>query len=231
MEDPILQIRSLKSNIKPLVVPLLIISLVVILLIISVPVVYKRVSTSFKEISDSREELARLEQKTLTLRDIQSNILPQTSETVLALPDKNPALYKYNVIRSVVAEQTDLQIAGFESANESVRDSEVNSMILTVKYLGGSIDQMMNVLSSVLDTIPYTTIRDFAYSNDPDPEFEVSYAVYWSDLPKTIAKIAEPVNELNQDEIATLNQLTALTKPDFVKVEKTSYPERVSPFR
>lgn len=231
MENSIFKIRSIKSNIQPLIIPITIIFVVVILLIIAAPMGYSRISESLSTLDDYQTQESKLEEKLVSLREIRNEILPQTSNTVLSLPDRNPVLYKYNVIKSVNESFPDISLLGMTSNKNRISEGGIDTMAIKVEYSGGNFDQIIEVLERITNTIPYTTISEFTLSTQQGFSYLVTYNVYWSQLPETITNISDPVTSLNSDDLSTLEYLSSLGRPAFTSLEYQSYPDRTNPFR
>ncbi len=233
MENSKFQIQSLKSNAKPLLIPVVVILIVMVLSLVLYPVVDGRITNGLKRIKEANATQNQLEQKLASLGEVQTNILPASSNTVLALPDKNPVLYKWSVIKNTLNSLDGLTIEKFSTSTTGKLNNEVvNNMLMETVISGASLEQIMQIINSATNTVPLTTITNFIYENDQGSEnYAIGFSVYWSDLPTTISKITEPINELNADELETLNYISTLQLPELTQLDMTDYPNRVNPFQ
>lgn len=236
MEGLSIKLRFLRSNIKLLILPFGTICAVLVLFIVLSPIVYTQITDNINLISESNKSSLQLEEKIDSLKQVQTDILPRTNDTIFALPDQNPVLFKWNIVRIFAANQENFNIKEITTtSNPALSDlgSDISSIGINTAVTDASMNQIMEFLQEAVDTFPLTTVNSFAYKMDQDQtnQYEIIISVYWSQLPETITAIKSPIDSLQANEIALLNLISSLRKPEFTQLDVTNYPNRVNPFQ
>lgn len=218
------------TNIKVLAFP----SILAISLIVLSILVFKNGVSRIYEKLDELEELDKtvstLEEKVGILRQIEGIVLEQVDTSLVSLPEKNPSMISLQQLENLA------QNKGIEIINKTSKGKQSALPSL----FSGSIDleltgQLQNLLNFLqdLDTIaPITTIAEINIKGEENGVSSSSaLSVYWGTYPTKIPPITEPIKTLTQNEENLLGKLTALNKPDLVKLEAQAPSTRVNPFQ
>jgi hypothetical protein len=93
--------------------------------------------------------------------------------------------------------------------------------------------EFIDMLNQISTYTPYTSYEfiDFEVSDKGYIESKVEFNVFWSEMPKTITSIRQPVDDLSSKEKEILNLVTRLKTPELSTIEAVSPYGRENPFR
>jgi nitrogen fixation-related uncharacterized protein len=227
--------RSISPNIRVMIVPIVAIIVVFVLSIFLLKEAYARISSQYSDLQSTRKDETVLRQKAETLRQLRDGGFDPGERTALALPNKNPSLWVLSNINRELREKERIIINELNaSGTRKLKDAEdVNKGKFTVVFYYLDVLEFIDMLNQISTYTPYTSYEfiDFEVSDKGYIESKVEFNVFWSEMPKTITSIRQPVDDLSSKEKEILNLVTRLKTPELSTIEAVSPYGRENPFR
>lgn len=169
-----------------------------------------------------------LRQKSEILRNLDSNIANQVDITSFALPAQNSAFAVSAQLKRLAAENsvivTNLRI-GAEAKEGVISSTDIGF------DAEGAMPSVLAFLEGIGKAAPITLIDKIQINQaGGSARATVKTKVFWSELPKTLPAISEPLSDLTNEEKEILVKIVGLTPPDFVLLEPEAPRENVNPF-
>lgn len=231
MEDifAITKEKLLGPNIKVLVGPAVLIVVLVVLFVYGAKAGYSQISLRLKELRGAQKEEVVLEQKLEILREIEKGILAQTDVSLIAMPDRNPALWMVAQLKDS-AEASSLFL--FDKTLRSESEDETGLVKMDFGTTAeGNFDSVMNFLKSINSLAPVSTIERVEVVQDEGiTSAKIQLFVYWADLPTKIPPLTEPINRLTAQQEEVLTKISRLKRPIFTVLKPIKPSAREDPF-
>lgn len=221
--------KLLGPNLRIILFPFLAIAALIILIFIVANTGYSRISSRLEELQGVQKDEAVLEQKLEILREIEEGILAQSDVSLIAMPDKNPALWMVGQLNGVAAPNS---VYLFENKlrSESKDDSGLSNIEFETSVRGGQA-QILNFLKAINSLAPISTIESVNLEEDKGTLVaELKIKVYWADLPTKLPPLTTPVKRLTTQEEELLANIARLQRPTFTILPPSQPSERQSPF-
>ena len=191
---------------------------------------YSRVRLNLNEVNSTIDVF----EKRLTKLRLASEEAPvYSSSAQLALPSKNSALAVVSQLRNIAFEnELNIENLSLEGQLEG-EGSTLSRFDLSFK-LNGEFDRISAFLSELPKLLPLVNITTLDVNDRNDlVEAKIEVVSFWARLPTELPPITEPVIELSQDELATLNVISSFKKPlTSTEEQEVSLPGgvRLNPF-
>lgn len=218
-------------NVKELLLPLLALGGVVVLIVVSITNGTSRISKQKKDLVDTKNTEAVLEEKESELRRTAGSFTPYINTASIALPDKNPVLYVIVQTRSH-AETQNVALNEMKVNMGSGRGSVGISGVGIHVDITGSFADVINFMRNSKELAPLTTVDGFEMDiTDPDNVVtKVSLNSHWSLFPSELPAIITPIDKITQEEISILQRLAGLIQPEFTILTAQGVDPRGNPF-
>lgn len=169
-----------------------------------------------------------LEQKTELLRVVESEAQNQAQVLSFALPSQNSSFVAVSQLKFLAAQEliilTNLKI-GAETKDGNIASSDISF------DAEGALPSVLNFLEGISGVAPIMTIEKIQINQAQGAaRANVRLKVFWAELPKTLPKITEPINDLTDEEKEILTHIFELTPPGFVFLEPQAPRENLTPF-
>lgn len=191
---------------------------------------YSRFSVIQAKISDASSKQQILQQKLLTLQQLNRDALSFSESAYLALPAYNPSLLDISQIKRQ-AKNFDISIDTLRISASSAESKDLSNVRIDLKAIG-SYTSIINFLKKLQNEAPIMNIDSLKIQeNPPDFQATVSLLSYWSTLPAQLPALTESVVGFSQDELDTLNTLSKLETPLFTQdnVSTTNATQTAAP--
>ena len=216
-------------NVKALVGPAALILVLVALFVYAAKTGYSQISLRLKELRSAQKEEAVLEQKLEILREIEEGILAQTDVSLVAMPDRNPALWMIAQLKDS-AEASSLLLFDNTLKSESKDETGLAKMDLGTTAQG-NFDSVMSFLKSINSLAPVSTIERVEVVQDEGvASAKIQLSVYWADFPTKIPPLAEPIYRLTAQQEEVLTKISRLKRPIFTVLQPGKPSARENPF-
>ncbi len=223
--------RMLGLNIRILFGPLLMISIIAVLFVYLLMFGLKKVSSEISAYNELNNDISVFRKKLSSLQEIKEGIVDQADKTVIALPNRNSAIFTLSQIESL-AQESNITLNSIRFTQISQKDG-INSMGLKLSITGSDVQSVFDFIKKLYDIAPITTISSGNLSGT-ESAGEISAGfdmlIYWSDFPTQIPPISAPLVELSDKEKELLSKVNNLKSPLFVILEPQPPAERSQPF-
>ncbi len=183
--------------------------------------------TSFRSQEATQVVLAK---KLAVLQNTGADVLDKSTESTIALPDKNPILGIMSQVKVLVA-QEGVRITGVKSSGVSDFGDNIQKLELTISMESQSYDAITKVASELSSRAPLSTVDSLEISDSTNvKEGELTLVVYWSKLPENLPPLTQPLAAFSPDELTTLSKLSQLSAPQFSNLTPEAPTERENPF-
>src|SRR4030042_5533494 len=224
---------KMSSNFRMLMVPVFTITVVVLVLIIFAPQGISRIDKKIKEFKSAQSQEVVLNAKLDSLKSISLDTLDPKDITVIALPSKNPAIWVVSHVRRLSSE-SDIEI--LKMSVERSKDTE--------KFKNSSIEfeidakdypTLLTYINNLTKILPLTSLDTVSVKRSSGQEGDVfkgdiAASFYWSDFPKTLPPISEPINELTGEDLNIISLISGFVQPSFIELSPNEPQERLQPY-
>lgn len=140
--------------------------------------------------------------------------------SLIALPDKNPALSIISQIK-LLSFNNSITVEGIKSSTPG--DTTGLSYVTTTFTAIGTEDSILSFARGINNIAPVSVIEKMDIStNAGSGEASISIKTYYAPLPATIPTITQAVTDLNATEKSLLSEIIALTPPVFSDIISAS---------
>lgn len=220
---------TLKPNIRVLVVPVVLIGLLFVVSVVVLKNGINQISSQMKTLNELSGSEKKLEEKANLLKNMGPIVVDQADQTVIAIPEKNPAVVMLFQL-SNLANEKELIVTEKEVAVPSRSKDGIESSIVTLKAVG-QIEQILPYLLEIKTLAPLSNIIEVNMKEDKTfLEIETKVAVYYSDFPTTIPSVAQPVNKLSKNEEQIYERISDLRLPNLSELSPNDPTIREDPF-
>jgi hypothetical protein len=213
--------------VKKLIVPIGTILVLVLLIIFGGQFMWGQISQLRTQLKLSRSDEAKLSQKLNVLRNFEVRGALSSESLSHSLPEANPTVSAISQIKNI-ANQNGVFISDFgvgKGINSEVSYVDINF------DAQAQILPLVTMFTDLLKSAPLGSINkveivqngDIAVSN-------VSYRVYYSELPKTLPTILEQLTEFTTEDAEIIDKLITLIPPIFVEVPAQGSSPNSNPF-
>jgi hypothetical protein len=196
---------------------------------------YQRVSNEYQSMKKTNEEVSELEEKEITLREIDTSVLGQSDKTVIALPKDNPGTWVISQLKNA-ADDNELLVGKVNLGVDNNLD-KISGMKLVFELVSedGNIENVVNYLQTIEKISPITSPLSVVITTEEkegieELNIELTTSVYWSDYPTELPRLTEPVREITQKEQELLNKIISLKIPEFTELDPKDPSARQIPF-
>lgn len=225
--------RLLGPNVKVLALPVGLIVILFILFIYTLKTGYSQISSRLTTLKESEKQKQILEEKLEILSEIKEGILAQSDTSIIAVPDRNPALWVLSQLKSTAFE-TSLTLLNTRVRNEGHVDETLKKMNLEFS-LEGEILSIISLIKSVEKFAPVTTVESVSIENTQEGLVAASVGtiIFWGELPTKIPPITEPIKRLSAKENELFALIDKLRRPTFTvltPIDPLGTSSRENPF-
>lgn len=182
-----------------------------------------------QKVKSAQSELNVLESKEATLQSIQENILTSADSSLAAVPEANSALVALTQIKDLAAREG-LAISNLLISSGSTGESEIKTAQISFD-LDGSLISIINFGLALKEMAPLMTLEKIiTQGGQSGSTADVVITTYWSELPKNIGSLMEPLGDLNEEEQTLLQKFMTLQKPSFTVLQPEAPSVRADPF-
>lgn len=213
--------KNLLSSILPLVIA-------IVLFIVVGNFGIARILELQSQIRQANIDKNTLTQKLSTLQSLGSD-LPTTSEvSLVALPDKSPALAVLSQIKNLAAQNV-ISISNIKTGSTISQSSDISTTNLSFD-VAGPVPAILSFLNGIHKISPLAVVNSVKISETAlVATASVNVSSFWSPLPTKIPAVNEPINTLTADEQTILTSISALVPPQFSNLSP-SQAGRANPF-
>lgn len=225
----ILKERLFGPNVRVLAFPVLIIAALIILILFVVKTGYARVSLRLEDLQAAQKDEAVLEQKLEILQEIERGILAQTDVSLIAMPDKNPALWVIGQLKGT-AQANSVFLHDNKLRSGSKDETGLTKIALETTGEGG-LGQIFGFLRAIDSLAPVFTIeRVRIEENKGIVSANLKLFLYWADLPTRLPPLTDPIKRLTAQEEEIFAKIAKLKRPSFTVLKPSQPSIRESPF-
>lgn len=185
------------------------------------------------EIANTETSANVLEKNLAVLQNVQSDVIPLTEKTVLALPDKNPVLAAISQLKSL-ASARGLLLENIKVGGESESGPSTTSRVEITFNIQGSFSGVAEFLRTLGKITPLIRIEKIQMDRvGADIRANTTISAYFSEFPKLIGEIDKPISDLTSEEktiLSSLSSLNALQTEDFSGPLSPIPSSRTDPF-
>ena len=215
-----------------MMVPVIAITAVVLVFVFFAPKTASELDKKMKEFKTVQSEEVVLSAKLESLRGISPDLLDSEDVTVIALPSKNPGLWIVSQIRRS-SRETEISITEMSVTN--IYDSgDIKSSDIEFELEANEYQSLLAFIEDMTVMLPVYSLNLISVNREKGQRNifrgEVKATFFWSDFPKTLPPINEPINKLTDDEIKLLEVITAFKRPIFTELTPGQPQDRPQPF-
>lgn len=220
---------SLPPNVAILIVP---VGLVVVLLILAL-VVFKvgvsRINSQREKLASTRKDETTLSQKRDVLQRVQGEVSPYADLSIIALPDKSPALMIISQLKNLASAK--LVVLTNLRVSSSIGEKKGISRINVGFDVDGDFSQVTDFLKATSAIAPISRLTKVEVSQSAGlTRASATLISFWVPLPTKLPPLTEAAGELTAEELALISELSLLEPPSFVEVAPTGASARLDPF-
>lgn len=224
--------RSFFPSVKILVVPVTTIVLILIVIFLLISNSYSSITSTNREISESRQEESVLSQKLSILKEIEFSIEDKTSIATSALPEENSALILLALLKNISKEENVL-ISSTEVDSPILVGENISKTNIEIKILGEDLQSVSRYVVGISKVVPISTLEEVTLEIDQSSGqigATVKLSPYWASFPVVISGLTEPIRNLTTEEIVLLTNLEELRKIETIEIKPTDPIEGRDPF-
>jgi len=215
---------------KLILFPTLLLGILIILFIVLIQNGYHRIATELDELETSQKTESLLLQKLSSLREIDPSILDKADVTLIALPESNPSNFFLTHIKRVGRDKEET-FSNLKITSKATSEDAISSSGIRLEAKVENIQSHVDFLQELRKVLPIAFIDKVEISTEEGAMgMDVSFMVYWSDLPTQLPPITEPIRFLDNTEQILLSEIVAYTKPAFVILDPINPTDRENPF-
>lgn len=203
---------------------------VLVLFIFVIPTSYSHIVSRFEAYKNDKKTEGILSQKLAVLQSVPPEILTKTSQTVAALPEKNPVLLVSSQIKEI-ATSHEAVVSEVKTGQISEGGNNVNQIELIVGIDAESFETLIQVAEEVRKRSPVANLSSVEMQGEESTKHGVFHLLtYWSQLPEALPAVTDPLSPLSPEETALVNQISSLTPPQFTILTPQTNEVRENPF-
>ncbi|MBN1168783.1 hypothetical protein JXA63_02735 [Candidatus Woesebacteria bacterium] len=221
-------IYKIDPNIRVILKPLMFIVIAFGFLIFTINTGFSQINKQMTKLQNINDKEDMLNTKLNILRNIQEGLLEYSNASLIAVPDKNPAVWSVSSLRQSIYEN-DLTLTKVQARANA---SNKNLFNVTIELeLKGSLRDLVVFADSLDKQAPIVKKRSMEISREGGKyTADIELSTYWAELPKKIPAINEPITSLSVKELEILVDIKNLLRPDFDVLEPQQDSLRESPF-
>ena len=210
--------NSLYYKFKPVAFPVGIIVIVLILAFFAGNLILQKLGTIRSEIARLETSNGLLSIRLKTLEDVPVEINDSIQLVSRALPPDTPAILITKQIRDIaieneiiIEEMRIVRSTVLIEDDDSVTETDLNFDIT------GTLEKVNSLVDSLKSITPLVNMLSLDLEqNVQDNTVKASIVMksFSSELPKTLPSITEPISELSEEEINTLDELKTFRQPE-----------------
>ena len=203
---------------KPVALPIGIIAVVIVLAFVAGNIIIQRIGSIRSEISRLESSNNLLNTRLKTLQEIPVEITESIQIVSRALPPENPAILIAKQIRDIALEN-DLVIQKMNITRNSAAVSESPDDIANIEInfdATGTLAEIGILIDSLKNISPIVNLSSVELQRklqDNTVDATLFLTAFSSGFPETLPSITEPISELSQGEMATLEELKVFRQP------------------
>ncbi len=219
-----------KADLKALGKALLPLFILVLLGIFVFRNVFTRVSAQKQSLATAKRDVRVLTEKQELLAEISNEAAELVYPLTFALPHENASLMMLSQLKTLSA-QSGLFLANMKSG-PLIPDAKTGLSRHEIQFdADGDMVGILSFLENLPNAAPISRLETVSVSSaGAASRGEIKLSVFTAPLPKTLPAITEPVRELTDAELETLNQLATLFLPPLLEVEAQGASPRANPF-
>lgn len=217
---------SIPEEIKFLTRPLVYLSITFVLVVVIMSVGLKQVRNIIVKAQSAKETQLALKKKADSLERV-AEIIPEDINFLdIVLPDKLSILYGLSQIKNEAARNslylTNIKTGSLESASKELSKTSISF------DAEGDQTSIYNFVSSFSTILPIMNIQKLRIvQTASSARLSATVYVYSAELPKTIPSLTSTVNNLSDEEISLLKNLSQYTLPIFVEAGTGEKPAAI----
>lgn len=218
-------------NVKILAYPVLTLSLLVILFSLFAKKGITLVNNKITEFNTVEKEERALEVKLSSLQNFPLETLSSVELISVALPSKNPAVWLTSQVKRT-SRETEVAITKIEVTNLNASE-DITGSDFSLEFETSDYSSMLNFLKDIIVYLPISYVEEVKAERMGGRDFittEVDFTFYWSDFPKTLPPLTEPLQELTGEDDALLSEISNFKMPVFIELDPDSPQDRPNPF-
>lgn len=217
--------------VKILSAPILILIFLIVLIIFVIQTGYSKIPIQLEKLKSGEVKERVLSENLSVLRQVQAEVLEQSSTSLFALPEKNPSPFTLSLMKRFAEDRSILidkiRVKNIRETQEGVSSIRI---LITAKSDGGILP-VRDFIKDFLKAVPLLTADVVGVDNlSGKVEFELELSNYWSDLPEQLPAIDTPIRQLTSKESDLLEQVATLERPEFTTLAPAQPTERETPF-
>ncbi len=221
----------IRPNFRVLFLPGVFVGLLAVISLLVISNTYTRISDQLERLETAGETENLLRGKVSTLQELGEIVVDQADDTVIALPDRNPAITMFTQLNLLAAKYS-LTFSSREASAPGVYEGELFATPITFSLVG-DLTQLISFIKDIKSLTPLSTIDDVRVSGGAGSgivSMEVKMAVYFSGFPDKLPPLTQPIKTLTQKEKELMDTITSLQKPEFAEMSTTQPEPREDPF-
>jgi hypothetical protein len=221
--------QQLPADIKTLLASLLPLLASVLVFVVILKFGFGKISEVRLKVNDAKKNQTVLTQKLDVLNEVSADILTSSSISSVALPEANPSLSVISQLRRLAVERA-INLTNIKTSAEIPDKSGLKRVDVTFDVEGPRV-LVLDFFSGIEKFAPISMVEKVKL-NEVGGSTRGSVVVksFWAELPKKLPSLTEKLNDLTNDERATLGDIAALTQPSFVSVPPSDVSGRSDPF-
>lgn len=221
----------LPARYRPLVLPLISLSLVVLLTLTLGRFIFDGVVKVRKDIEELGSKNKTLESKLTVLQSLQKDELEgQVKTALLAVPSENPILFALSTVRNL-AQESAISMSNFRIGEKQEQQGGSERDIEMSFSLSGIAPSVFSFIKTIQNAAPLMRITGFSASSVPGGfSANISVSSSWQSLPAELGKTESPIEGINSAEAQLLQKLAKLRKPPIGEISVSSPVGKENPF-
>lgn len=218
-------------QIKPFLIPVLSLLIALGLGVGGGIFIFSRSTPILAKTNDLNSQATILEQKLTSLQQLGQTSEIQSQLALVAYPPDNAIAAVISQIK-LLAQNNQVSIITLTAASAEDPITLTNYSNIELRA-SGEYPSLKAFVEQMSKSLPIINVEELRISASALVGYELTASVrsYWSPLPQTLPNIAQALDNLTEDEVNLLNQLSEFTQPTFVNLEP-QLPEggRTDPF-
>ncbi|OGM18454.1 hypothetical protein A2686_02510 [Candidatus Woesebacteria bacterium RIFCSPHIGHO2_01_FULL_38_10] len=164
---------------------------------------------------------------------VRQEALEKSDLTLVALPERNPAAIIVSILRSLLQEQS-LVIGSIElkvvTEKDNIKTSELKLEMTDSKE---NLLNVINFFKSLDQITPVVSLGEVELiGSDEQLRYGLKLNIFWSELPKELSPISQPIESLTREEQELIAKLSNFKSPGLVNFDlaPSQNLERQNPF-
>lgn len=227
----IINISFLPARYRPLVLPLISLSLVIFLTLTLGRFIFEGVLKVRRDIDELSSKNKILDSKITVLSSLQKAELDaQVKTAILAVPSENPILFALSAVRSL-AQESGLILSNFRIGEKQEQQGAGERDIEMSFSVSGIAPSVFSFIKTIQAAAPLMRITGFGASSISGGfSTNISVSSSWQSLPGELSKTESPLEGISSAEMELLGKLAKLRKPPIGEVSFSSPAGKENPF-